>query len=369
MSNLHDNFKNKLYDLIYKKDVTFIDQFGNKHEVFDKEKGFIFKEIPYFYNEPEISMHNNGVFPCQKYVKDYSDFEPVCNNEKVETGEFSGCRSCMYMVNKENFEIDESLIKKEILIPDISTGKDGKFDYWIEVVQGHPCSEYKRQKLKELGIICLEVSLNSIYMAGKEDGKYYLNCFDITSIDVNEYVKVKKVLSLENKIFEYNHEINNLMGNNYKSNVYNPIIKKAEKATKAKVFTIKQKNEIIKPVKKEVKKTINKAIYNEILRGMNKSFFSKLENALLTKNVSHKDVIDYVDKYVKDNDLIIDYDFDTMRKEVDKHIRKYCNASILDLTKDSYDNRVLEKFSLTREKTIFSIERSREIFKVMQQYK
>lgn len=311
-------------------------------------------------------MHNDGEFPCQKYIKDFSNFEPVCNNEKVEKGKFSGCQNCMYRLNKDNFKLDDDQIRKEVLIPDISTGKRGKFDYWIEVVKEHPCSEYKRQKLKELGIICLEVSLNSIYMAGKEDNTYYLNCFEITSIDVNDYLKIKKVLSLENKIFEYNYEINTLMGDDYKSRVYNPVIVKKDKK-KRKVKPPKDKNATTTPANKEVKK-INKAVYSEVLRGMNKLFFSKLEKALDSKNVSHKSVVDYIEKYVIDNDLIVDYDSKTMKIEVDKHIRKYSNGSILDLTRDYYKDEVLERFSLNKEKTILSLERSRELFKEMQNY-
>lgn len=49
MSNLHDKFKDKLYELIYNNNVILVDQYGNEHKVFDNQNGFIFKEVPYFF--------------------------------------------------------------------------------------------------------------------------------------------------------------------------------------------------------------------------------------------------------------------------------------------------------------------------------
>lgn len=186
MTNNHDKTVKELLKQIKEQKVVFIDQYGYEHNVYSNgDNESIIRESVWFKEYKYPSMCNPS-FPCQM-ISD--DFDPLCEfklNDKTMM-ESKSCKGCL-RYNGGDLETYTKFLGKHTIIPDMAVVKDAKYTYWLELVNGHACSDYKFYEIKKLGIDVLEFHISDIRY---EKDMVIIPCFNLKYMSKDEYNIVK----------------------------------------------------------------------------------------------------------------------------------------------------------------------------------
>lgn len=308
--------------LIENEKIIFKDQYGNEHKVFsNKENEFMYKESVYFKNYEEATMHNSQ-FPCKNIVNDLFAFKPFCNFElgKDKILYENKCMNCLYSNANQDYYKRKEFLKANTLIPDIATGENGKFKYWIEIVDTHVSSEYKRSFINSKEWTVLEIHIQQI----EDMNSQYLNCYNISGISEMEYFYITNTYKLYDRIFDI--EISkNVKSSRKKKNHSQPI---ENNESDSLVLIMSAIHEYI----------------NNIFDSLGKEKFEDGQSLDYTK------VLESIQKHCDISDISI------YGNRIDKYLRKEHSCSILSLQSETYPIETVEKYGFKKVKSIIHSE-------------
>ena len=324
--NKHDMYIDNLINLIEKEEVIFKDQYGVEHKVFsNKENEFMYKESVYFKNHEEPTLHNPN-FPCANINKD--NFKPLCDYKMGEDKilKDNQCFNCLHSNSKGNYDKLTSFLKDNTLTPDIGIGENGKFKYWIEVVNSHCSTDYKRRFIKDKDWIVLEVHINHI----EKTNSKHIKCFNISNIEDNEYEYIKEIYDLCSSLYNYT-------GSKKMRNYLKEAVRIDETST---------------------------ADNNDIFKYVDSIFYSLgRENFINGQTLDYEKFIDFI---VKEFNIT---DRDKLGRKVSSYIREKHESSILNLHTDFYPLELLQSYGFKKRKSIIYKKLADDFNKALKKHK
>lgn len=296
MTRIHLDGIKKIMSLL-ENGVALQDQYGKLHYPYQKE-GFMFKEAVYF-REYDYPTMQNPNFPCAK-ISNPIDFKPQCHYtlKNIGINKENSCRNCLFYNAKDKNHFKDFL-QQNTLIPDIGIGINGKFTHWVEIVNTHSSSSYKKDFAKQNNIILLEVHVSQI-----EGEKDVIECFNLSAISEIEMLYINKIYSIYDEF--------------------------KEKKSKSSV---------------SISKALSKILTEDVI--------TRIESG---EHMDYQKVLDYL---VETLDVTKDK-LKSFESGLKGRIRKY-NLSIYDFTLDKYSDELLVAIKAERKVSIVSKETAQSI--------